>query len=116
MKKRINRRRFKKIVRSRSPWASLRKTINQFNHLNRTRSSKPESLYRDKAEMMRLKSSIDKLKKELKEAQKSNLDLECANESLKLKLSLTESQLADILYSLHVVHESIKDKEDNVDA
>ncbi|MEC7115609.1 MAG: hypothetical protein VXW76_03470 [Actinomycetota bacterium] len=50
-----------------------RQAISKFNRIKK--NLKPESTYREKAEMMQLKSHIDKLKQELKEAQKSNVEL-----------------------------------------
>ena len=57
-------------MKKRSRW---RQAISKFNRIKKNRKS--ESTYREKAEMMQLKSHIDKLKQELKEAQKSNVEL-----------------------------------------
>ena len=50
-----------------------RQAISKFNRIKKNR--KHASSYREKAEMMQLKSHIDKLKQEIKEAQKSNIEL-----------------------------------------
>ena len=108
MKKRFSRHRFKKVVKSRSPWSTLTKTVNQ---LTRIAHQKKNSLsYLEKAEMARLKRSIGKLKEELKESQKTNLDLAHTIDDLENQLSSAASQLARVFDALKELSASLNSK------
>ena len=89
-------------------WRRLTKTVNKLNRINRVyRNTNTDSTYREKAEMMRLKLSIDKLKKDLKEAQKSNLSLLKTNDELVAKLSAAETRLSAICLDIQELNESL---------
>ena len=94
-------------LKSRSPWKTLRKTVNKLNRIAREKS---DPSYRDKAEMMQLRTSIDKLKRELKDSQKTILDLTYANEKLTLKLKDTQQKLTDIVNDLFEARKSIQEE------
>jgi len=59
--------------KKKSPWASLARTV---NNINREYKNSASVSYLERAQMARLKKSIDKLKRELKDSQRSNLELE----------------------------------------
>ena len=94
-------------LKSRSPWKTLQKTVNKLNRIAREKS---DPSYRDKAEMMQLRTSIDKLKRELKDSQKTILDLTYTNEKLSLKLKDTQQKLSDIVNDLFTTHERIQEE------
>ena len=90
-----------KYFTKKSPWASLRRTVNL---LNRKTNKKDTVSYLDRAQIARFKSSIGKLKKELKDSQRTNLELEAKVLELEdtiaymhLKLSTISSELLTIL-------------------
>ena len=92
-----------------SPWASLKRTVNL---INRKTQQKASVSYLDRAQIVRLKSSIGKLKKELKSSQRSNLELEAKILELEgtithmhLKLATISSELLTILNDLNDVNE-----------
>ena len=92
-----------------SPWASLRRTVNL---ISRKTKKKDTVSYLDRAQIVRLKSSIGKLKKELKDSQRTNLELEAKVLELEdtiahahLKLATISSELAALLHDLNDVNE-----------
>ena len=104
MKQKTN---FRMRLKSRSPWKTLRNSVNKLNRIAR---EKADPSYRDKAEMMQLKTSIDKLKRELKDSQKTILDLTYTNEKLSLKLKDTQQKLTDMVNDLFLSHEHIQEE------
>ena len=60
--------------------------------------------------MLQLRTSIDKLKRELKDSQKTILDLTYANEKLTLKLKDTQQKLTDIVNDLFEARKSIQEE------
>ena len=93
MKKKIKMAR-RKFMRHRSPWSRLTKTVNKLTQLANNR--KDPGSYLERAEMARLKRSLGKLKEELKESQKTNLDLLHTIDTLEKKLESASSQLARV--------------------
>lgn len=95
MKKKATRLARSKLMRARrSPWRALSRTVNRLTRAAKEKQT-PAS-YLEKAEMAQLKRSIGKLKTELKEAQKENLDLLHKIDELDQKLNSAAGQLARV--------------------
>lgn len=109
MKKKANKLARKKHMKSRSPWRSLTRTVNELTRISKKR--KGSMSYLEKAEMTRLKRSIGKLKDDLKEAQKTNLDLVHIIEDLEAQLSTAAEQLARVSDALKEISTSLKPTE-----
>ena len=108
MKDTIKKKARKTLMSARSPWSSLNKTVNKLNRIAKKR--KASASYRDKAERMQLKNAIGKLKKELKEAQKSNLDLLYTIDVLTKKLEDAAGQLASVSDALNTLRSTVETK------
>ncbi len=105
MKKKVTRLARSKLMRPRSPWRSLTRTVNRLIKADRTK--KDPATYLEKAEMAQLKRSIGKLKTELKEAQKENLDLVHKVDELTRQLDSAASQLARVSDALKELSTSL---------
>ena len=90
---------------SRSPWRTLTKTVNQLTRI--ARQKKDSASYLERAEMVRLKRLIGKLKDDLKEAQKTNLELGRTNDDLVEQLQAAASQLARVSDALKDISTSL---------
>lgn len=105
MKKKATRLARSKRKRPRSPWRNLTRTVNRLIKVNRTKT--PSPTYLERAEMAQLKRSIGKLKTELKEAQKENLDLLHKVDELNHQLDSAAGQLARVSDALKEISTSL---------
>ena len=105
MKKKVYRLSRSKLMRRRSPWGRLTRTVNRLVKANRKKKEPPT--YLEKAEMVHLKRSIGKLKTEIKESQKENLDLVHKVDELNRQLSSAASQLARVSDALKELSTSL---------
>lgn len=95
----------RKRKRPRSPWKKLTRTVNRL--IKAERKKKSSATYLERAEMVQLKRSIGKLKTELKEAQKENLDLSHKVDELNQQLDSAASQLARVSDALKELSTSL---------
>jgi len=86
--------------KKKSPWASLARTVNRINREYK-KSTSPS--YLERAQMAKLKLSIDKLKRELKDSQRSNLELESKVLGLTNDLAQANLKIASASSSLNAV-------------
>ncbi len=83
-----------------SPWSSLARTVNR---INREYKKSKSATYLEKAQMARLKLSIDKLKRELEDSQRSNLVLESKVLDLTNDLAQANLKIVSVTSSLNAI-------------